>query len=220
MTNKKIEVINAGVGDIGIKEEMAILKESGLQLTPDIVVLSFYLNDSRPPWGFTGEVGHRGWLRSHSVLAEQLYKKLSFYKWVKDKGEDRFKWVYSINTLNWAKDPHAFKQFGDQAKYDWGSAWETDSWKTITPYLKELKALSLKHNFKVLIVTFPVVYQIAADIKENTPQLTMSELANNFNFHHLDPLPMLRLHRNQVLYFDQAHPNTLGNKLIGETISK
>ena len=39
---------------------------------PDLVVVAFYLNDSRPPWGFTfsDEVGHPGWLRRHSVAAD------------------------------------------------------------------------------------------------------------------------------------------------------
>ena len=52
----RVEVINAGVGDTGSQEQIDILEESGLQIQPDIVVLGFYLNDSRPPWGFSGEL--------------------------------------------------------------------------------------------------------------------------------------------------------------------
>ena len=50
----RVEVINAGVGDTGSQEQIDILEESGLQIHPDIVVLGFYLNDSRPPVGFFG----------------------------------------------------------------------------------------------------------------------------------------------------------------------
>jgi len=73
--DRLVEGINAGVGDIGLKEEIAILEERGLAARPDLVVISFYLNDSRPPWGFPGELGSRGWLRRHSLLAETIYKK-------------------------------------------------------------------------------------------------------------------------------------------------
>ncbi len=39
------ETINAGVGAISLETEMAILKETGLNLQPDVVVVDFYLND-------------------------------------------------------------------------------------------------------------------------------------------------------------------------------
>jgi hypothetical protein len=37
--------INTGVGTIGLANELAILKETGLSVHPDVVVLDFYLND-------------------------------------------------------------------------------------------------------------------------------------------------------------------------------
>jgi hypothetical protein len=39
------EVINAAVGAVSLENELAILKETGIGLEPDVVVLGFYLND-------------------------------------------------------------------------------------------------------------------------------------------------------------------------------
>ena len=82
-----IEAINAGVGDIGLSEEIEILKEPGLAVEPDLVMVAFYLNDSRPPGGFPEEIGSRGWLRRHSQLAETVYRNLKLRSWIKERQE-------------------------------------------------------------------------------------------------------------------------------------
>ncbi|MFT5170964.1 MAG: lysophospholipase L1-like esterase [Candidatus Marinamargulisbacteria bacterium] len=217
--NHHISIINAGVGDIGLKEELDILKEKGLRLTPDIVLVGFYLNDSRPPWGFPGEIGHRGWLRSHSVLAESVYKKAALLRWIRSKGTGRFEWVKLLKTTNWKHERDDFTALAKAAKYDWGSAWQPESWAIITSHLKELRSLSLNHHFRVGIVTFPVWYQIESDFLENSPQIQLKSIARDLGFPILDLLPMLRQNRQSDLYFDQAHPNQHGNALIGRAVA-
>lgn len=44
--NKKIEVINAGVCGYNTLEEYLYLRERGIKLDPDIVIIAFYLNDA------------------------------------------------------------------------------------------------------------------------------------------------------------------------------
>ena len=44
----KFEVLNFGVSGYNTKQELAILRELGLKLDPDIVVLNVSLNDSDP----------------------------------------------------------------------------------------------------------------------------------------------------------------------------
>ena len=100
------------MGDIGLREEIAILEERGLSLSPDVVVVSFYLNDSRPPWGFPGEIGRRGWLRRHSLLAETIYKNLKLRRWINEHGEDRLIWTEAMNRVNWKGDRAIFLRTG------------------------------------------------------------------------------------------------------------
>ncbi len=51
LSDRKVELINSGVIDIELQEEIDILEETGLQLRPDVVLVAFYLNNSRPPPG-------------------------------------------------------------------------------------------------------------------------------------------------------------------------
>ncbi len=218
---RPVELINAGVGDIGLKEEIAILEEKGLALKPNIVVLSFYVNDSRPPWGFAGEIGSRGWLRRHSLLAETIYKNLKLRRWIREKGEDRLAWTDAVTELDWVTSPNTFLEFAKLARYDWGAGWEAGSWKVIDEELEKLKTLSRQHNFIVAVVAFPVVYQIYTTFVEDSPQRTLEDKVNRLGFYYLDLLPSLRKYREKErdIYYDWCHPTVKTNDFIGRTIA-
>jgi len=221
MKDRSVEVINAGVGDIGLKEEINILEERGLSVEPDIVVVSFYLNDSRPPWGFPGELGSRGWLRKHSLLAETINKKFKLRRWIKEQGEDRLGWTSVMDKVDWANDREAFLELASMAKYDWGAAWEAESWDVIDREFSTLKALSKKHNFTVAIVAFPAAFQVYAKFLEDTPQRILREKADRLGFDYLDLLPILRKYSEveKGLYYDWCHPTVKTNDFIGRAIA-
>ncbi|MDP8215136.1 MAG: hypothetical protein RAO92_08590 [Candidatus Euphemobacter frigidus] len=221
LKDRSVEVINAGVGDIGLKEEIEILKEKGLVVEPDLVVVSFYLNDSRPPWGFPGELGRRGWLRRHSLLAETIYKNLKLRRWIKEQGEERLGWTTAMNELDWAGDRATFLQLASRARYDWGAAWQSESWEAIEREFRRLKALSKKHNFKVAVVAFPVAFQVYAKFVEDTPQNILRKKVAARGFYYLDLLPYIRAYRERErdIYYDWCHPTVKTNDYIGKIIA-
>jgi lysophospholipase L1-like esterase len=218
--SKKVSVINAGVMDIGLKEEILILKEQGISIEPDIVILNFYQNDSRPSWGFSSETRHRGWLRRHSVAVEFIYNQLKLLQWIKEKGTDRFAWVESKESLDWKENKSDFKQLVSDARYDWGSAWEESSWQEILPLFEELKSLSEVHGFKVLIANFPVTFQVYSSVYDDTPQRYLEEISKKLGFAYIDLLPAFReaAQENDDLFYDQCHPTKEGYELVAQTI--
>ncbi len=181
--NRTFEVINAGVGDTGLKEQVDILMETGISVSPDIVILAFYMNDSRPPWGFQAELGHSGWLRRNSIVLSKVYNNFILWKWIKNKGKDRFKWIYEYKNINWQDNKQTFLELAGMAKYDWGAAWDPKSWEILNPYFTKLKELAEENKFRVLLVVFPVTFQVYADYTENYPQQALSEIAKKNNFY-------------------------------------
>src|SRR4029450_996319 len=135
----RVEAINAGVGDTGSQEQIDILEESGLRVKPDIVVLGFYLNDSRPPWGFPAELEGRNWVRRHSLFVDKVYEKLTLRRWLRQQGADRFAWVDAQYRLDWKHDRAAFLELAHLAQYDWGAACVEDSWTAIDRELTRLE---------------------------------------------------------------------------------
>jgi len=218
---KVFEVINDGVGDIGMKEEVSILQENGLVVDPDIVMVGFYLNDSRPPWGFQGELGAPGFIRRHSLLAENIYKWLVLGKWLKESGRGRLAdWAKAAPTLDWKNDRNAFMKLVFLADLDWGAAWKDDSWVSLDPEFGKLKELSNAYGFKVMFVIFPVSFQVYADFVEDEPQRKLEEVTRKFGFYYFDLLPYLRDRKNEDLFFDWCHPRVWTNDMIGKDIAE
>ena len=214
-----VEVINGGEGDTGSEEQIDILEESGLRVKPDLVVLGFYLNDSRPPWGFSGELGGRGWLRRHSLAADKFYEKLVLWRWIRQQGGSRFAWIEAQNRLDWKHDPRAFQELAQLADFDWGAAWDAASWETIDRQLTRLEHHAKQNGFRVATLTFPVKFQVQATTADDSPQKTFAGLSRKHGFTNLDLLPLFRAHASEDILFDQCHPTALMNGMIGAAVS-
>lgn len=217
---RRVELINAGVGDVGIREEMFILEESGLATEPDLVVLGFYLNDSRPPWGFAGELGRPGWLRRHSAFADHVHRAYQLQRWFKEEGEHRSAWIPAMGEVPWRENCEAFERLARMARFDWGAAWQPESWTSVSQELTRLRRHADRRGFRVLVVAFPVRFQVEANFVDDRPQRTLEELARANGFGFLDLLPLLRSHRGETIYFDHCHPVATANAWIGDTLAQ
>lgn len=217
--NKMVRVINAGVGNIGTREELDILEEQGLKVKPDWVLLNFYLNDSRPSWGFSAEVSHRGWLRRHSLIVEAIYQKILLGKWLKATGPQALQWVSAQNKLDWAHNRGEFMKLVDLARFDWGAGWQEDSWKLVDWELTRLSQLSQTYHFRVALAVFPVSFQVYADFMDDAPQKKLRQLAGSLGFEVLDLLPALRGSKSLDLFLDQCHLTPAGHKLVADKMT-
>jgi hypothetical protein len=215
----RVEVVNAGVGDTGSQEQIDILEESGLQVHPDIVVLGFYLNDSRPPWGFSGELLDRNWVRRHSLFVDKLYQKFALWRWLQQQGAERFAWIDAQHRLDWQHDHAAFLELARLAQYDWGAAWAEESWKTVDRELTRLGDDARRNGFRVATLTFPVRYQVYAATREDSPQKTFAALAQKHGFSNLDLLPLYKAHAGEEIFFDWCHPTPTMNRMIGAAVA-
>lgn len=217
--NQEFSVVNAGVGDIGLREEIDILEERGLQIRPKIVLLNFYLNDSRPSWGFNDEFAHRSWIRRNSLFINAIYHQLKLWGWTKDKGGDRFEWISLKEKINWKSSNQAFMQLVAAASYDWGSAWKENTWQELSHQFDRLDHLAITHSFKVYLVAFPVSFQVYADDPHSQPQERLKEISIKRNYPFLDLLPVFRKNNTEELFFDQCHLNERGHAITAEAMS-
>lgn len=220
LPGRKVTVINSGIGNIGLEEEVNILEDTVAAVKPDLVVVDFYLNDSRPPWGFSGEIGDRGWLRRHSLIADTIYRQLEERRWVEKQGVDRFAWVEPAERSDWKNDPKALTELAALAKYDWGAGWDESSWTKVEAEFQRLQKIASQARAKVWVVALPVRFQVEAKYLADAPQRSLETLTKKFGFAFYDLLPELRKHQDETLYFDHCHPDTRGNALIGQILSR
>ncbi len=219
------ETINAGVGGISLKNEISILKETGLSTKPDMVVLGFYLNDYLESPGLYHIEPPRflAWSRLLYVLGRAIPLGLAM---LDVKNDDRIaKWRKDFEASLTSQSLNATqKRFYEQVVQrmdDWGGAWSKYSWETVAPLLHELKSLSEIHRFKLRVLIFPVKHQVEATFLEDFPQKMLLSTTKPLNIPLLDLLPILRTTHSsdgKRLFYDQCHHTPFGQKIIAKEV--
>ena len=238
---KHWETINAAVGAISLKTELAILLETGLALQPDVVVLNFYHNDFQESKGID-VIRLPAWLE-HSRFLYQLVTVLSrqFHE------SNRFAQVEQVDLPAWQqhfeqthqfsddtfnKSPEAFNSLLKNSFSDFGAAWTPEAWQHMQPLLEELKRLSVEHHFQLVIVYHAAYYQVYTPFVSDYPEQQMQHIASELKIPLLDLLPPLRAealrmggteiyqHHDLVagLFYDQNHHTEHGSDFVAAQI--
>jgi lysophospholipase L1-like esterase len=218
----QIRIINGGVEGIGTKDEIDILIDQGLAISPDIVVVGFYLNDGNPPDRLAAGLANPGFIRKHSVLAQTIYRTYKFRQYSKGEMEEAFMygWLTSPPPQDWRTNRDSLLQYAAIAEKDWGAAWNPDTWAGIDEQMKRLQVLAKDHNFKVVIASFPIVFQVDAEYLENEPQQRLKALADKYHFQFLDLLPVFRSNSDRNIFFDWCHLSNVGHDIVGMTLAR
>jgi len=215
-----VEVINSALGNIGIREEIKILEDSGLALKPDIVLLAFYLNDATPPWEFSASLSRRNWLLTHSVLAARIYVSWQLWHFERAQPKATFSWLRAQHESDWKRDRNVMMQMVRRAKRDWGATWQPHSRGIVASEFAKLRDHADEAGFEVVVAVFPVRFQVEADYLERAPQQMVEAEARAHGFHFVDLLPLLREHRGEKLFYDHCHLVSSANAIVGESLAR
>jgi hypothetical protein len=228
------EVINAAVGAVSLENELAILKETGIGLEPDVVVLGFYLNDFLESPGVyiprIPAVLQQSYLAYHAIMT--VWRHLQ----VKEDASFGRSQAVHLQLEDWREEFMAGRRLKpgdfrvDKAAFDvliagrfedWGGSWSPHAWEHMRPLFQHLRNLSDEYGFELFIVAFPVRYQVEASYLYDYPQQRLREIADQLEIPLLDMLPVLRLEHergHRELFFDQCHHTTFGNAFIADQI--
>lgn len=224
------ETVNAGVGGIGLDNEIAILLETGLATQPDVVVLDFYLNDFQASPGV--RVARLSPPFDRSVLLRHLAEvwaagvaQLRLAIGGTDAGPiDWVAWDEAL-AADWppesGREEAAFLHLARTHVRDWGGAFSPLVWDHLRPRLEELVSLSREHGFRLAVVMFPVRAQVVTRAIFDAPQRRLERELAELGVPALDLLPLLRsAHADggTPLFYDQCHPTPRGNTLIARAI--
>jgi len=235
---KNWETINAGVGAISLKTELAILKESGIGLQPDVVVVGFYLNDFQESTGVY--IFHLPWLLQHSTLAYHLMDQLNQWRGRQfipgelqlQAWEQHFRQQRTLAPGNFNESPEAFNRMLVEHFEDFGAAWTPEAWQHMYPLFAELKRLSDQQGFQLVVVGFPVYQQVYTEFVEDSPQRELKRMGESLGIPVLDVLPAFReaalegkstgIYRGEQFhgewFYDQCHHTPAGSALVADEV--
>lgn len=226
------EVINGGVPDTGLAETLRIFERRDLAIDPDIVLVGFYLNDSRPPSGFRSEfVGGNPLVRfvnAHpSTRRSRLFSLLYvvYYNWSIGRElaslpqSRRMDWWTDFRAGRWRDDPAAFDALIRAARFDWGAAWSEENWPEVEAQLRAFDRLGRSHGVRPALVAFPVRAQVEASRLRDEPQRRLGRIAKELDWPFLDLLPGLIAHRDGgPIFQDHCHLTARGHELVAELL--
>lgn len=223
-----LETINAAVTGIGLENELAILRETGLGTSPDVVVLDFFLNDVEPSPGV--RILQPPWFLEWSWFARHLGRVLPFllrpetfrlYTWETGPWRRELRRLYPPGEGDPLRDPGAFNAEILSAYNDWGSAWTDSAWRRIEPLLMDFRRQATLHGFTPLIVCLPVKLQIESRLVYDQPQRRLQAVAARLGVPVLDLMPFLRERLPRAtapVFMDHCHYTAYGNEVLAPII--
>lgn len=225
------ETVNAGVPGVGTANELSILTETGLSVSPDVVVLNWFLNDFEASPGVRVRPlpGVIGWshllaqlMLTASTVAEAWFDRRPKHERLRlQRLKKEFVETHPTGRGDPRKDHAAFNAYVVKRFTDWGGAWSPGTWDYMRPLLASFQRLSVEKGFRLLIVAHPVRLQVEADFIDDYPQQRLADIARKLHVPVLDLLPPLRERCRAVaspLFYDHCHHTPEGSRFVAEQI--
>jgi hypothetical protein len=107
---------------------------------------------------------------------------------------------------------------------DWGGTFIPQVWIKMEALLEEMARLAKQHKFQLVIIAFPVKFQVEAPHLFDYPQRRLSQIARALKAPYLDLLPLLRrdYDKNKKegdrLFYDNCHLSIRGHQVTAQAI--
>jgi lysophospholipase L1-like esterase len=218
------EVVNASVRGYTNYQEMVFLEKYGVSTQPDLVGVSFVLNDLHKILHqfkmVDGEIV--GQTYSFSSEAQQqvpspiyrLLAKSHFLVWLRGK----------LAVFDDLIELYAGDQFSFQLRPDFGTAWQEEPWRDVEAQLGRMRELGAQRGFGVFVVVFPFAEQLRADYLARDaelvrfPQRRLAEVCARLGIPVLDLFD--ELDAAQDFDPDRIHLTAAGRRRTGERIAR
>lgn len=226
-------VFNAGIGSTGIKDHWYYLKERGIDLQPNVVIMNFYGNDlgdikAEMPYyeKVKQDEPEKWWVKSNffrSILG--IYVNFKYQRWLSKINDQR---VYEIL--------HSKSQTLNDSLY---ASWNYHTWRSIKdPYSDEIAEQWREHlGYLKLIHEYlqergiQFIYVINPELVSifDKPESRHEDILINFmevhNIDYINLIDVFKTHKENILTFyndppRDFHLNAKGNRIVVTEILK
>ena len=195
--DQRFEVINLGVVGYGTADEVALLRHVGIAFDPDVVVLCFFLNDTKsgPTHRMFNVAVRRGdlwWLGGHSVFFDRI-------AWALKRRRQVAELVHSYRNSFLPNAP---------------------GWMRAREALDEAIGISRKEEFDLVMMIFPVLWNLSDDYPFVEIHNTVKVFARSRGIPVLDLLPEFAGFRGPDLWVHPTnqHPNEKAHAIAGAAL--
>jgi hypothetical protein len=112
---RKVDGFNLGVGNYNTAQELALFRDVGARLKPDIIVLCYFINDAEPMPHYSDN----GWLDEHSAAWVVFrYRLDSLFRQFGESPDWKhyYRMLYDPNSAGWKQTKNALSGFAAAAR--------------------------------------------------------------------------------------------------------
>ena len=114
-SGRKVDAFNLGVGNYNTRQELALLRDAGAAMKPDIIVLAYFINDAEPIPTYPG----KAWLTEHSAAWVVLTYRFDLL--LRQFGEAPdwkryYRELYGDDAAGWTQTRKALAEFAATAR--------------------------------------------------------------------------------------------------------
>ncbi len=212
----KKEVINAGVMGYGTDQELLYLKERGLALKPDLLVLGFFIGND-----LTDNIDVSNFSVINGFLVRDYKKSLKpyTYTFLKDKINSFFE------KFNKKEFDDLFEKKDFYQIYTGNSSLEEKEWKRTLQLLNQIVDLARENNIQIIILNippkkfFPLDKEAYEHLKKENKLLHFAETKG---VRIVDLVEVLGKEKDaENFYFKKdGHFSVSGNQAVGKALAK
>lgn len=226
-TGIEVETVNAGVGGYSPWQQYLYLESAGIKYDPDLVVLSFVLND----------VTEKFRLVRYGGSDESNQLQHSYYSWI-DRFLARSGLAYQVQNIT--RKVKARRLLGEDLRLGAVKQQALDveklithpdqenvqlAWRITLENVAKIADLCAERDIAFLLVAFPFQIQVYGGPGMSAPQKRLVSWADDYGVAHLDLLPILDEHRvldrihPEEMFLDEDHLSRRGHKLCARAIA-
>jgi lysophospholipase L1-like esterase len=208
-----IEVLNAGVPGYTTYQELMFLKLHLMVAAPDLVILTYCLNDN---YKFLHRFDSRGQMLFTQEASEALKIHSSLDVLLSHS------YVLTRLKLGLALAIRPESKFPWDSREGFSAAWQDESWKANEQYLAEMSRTLAEHKIRFAIVIFPFEPQLREDLLRADfnyvvkPQQKLIAICDRYHVPCLDLLPVFRKQyaTGAKFFLDGIHLNEQGHRTV------
>jgi hypothetical protein len=222
---RAVRFINAGLPGAGTAEELALFREIGERVKPDLVLVGMYLNDAQSgslfftkklpgPWAKSRFLS---WLSDHFQLLDTRFFRNAFPGEIDPLWRETFRAGRTLRTgdMFGTRDGFDFEIYN--AYMDFGLGWNPKAWKIIETITAALRDAVSTQDARIAVLLFPVHIQVMGTVQGFEPQESCRGMCARLHIPFDDPLPTLRRtwqSNHEKLFYDHCHYTPKGYAVV------
>lgn len=222
---KKVLFINAGLPGAGTAEELALFREIGDRVKPDLVLVGMYLNDAQTgslfftkklpgPWGKSRFLS---WLSDRFQLLDTRFFKRALPGEIDPNWRETFRAGRTLSSGDMFGTRDGFDYEIYNAYMDFGLGWNDKAWRIIESITAALRDAVSAQDARLAVLLFPVHIQVMGTVQRFEPEESCRRMCARLHVPFDDPLPTLRQTwqaNHEKLFYDHCHYTPKGYAIL------